>query len=109
MAERLVVIGGDAAGMSAATNARRGRPDLEIVVLEKGRYTSYAACGIPYLVGGQVDALDDLIVRSPQEHRDRSRIDVRMGHEVTGIDVEARRGEAVGLGTERKATVRFDG
>lgn len=108
MAERLVVIGGDAAGMSAATNARRGRPDLEIVVLEKGRYTSYAACGIPYVVGGQVDDLDDLIVRSPQEHRDRSRIDVRMGHEVTGIDLEARRVEAIDLDRSRTVHLGFD-
>lgn len=108
MAERLVVIGGDAAGMSAATNARRGRPDLEIVVLERGRHTSYAACGIPYLVGGQVDSLDDLIVRTPQEHRDRSRIDVRTGHEVTGIDPEARRVEAIDLERARTVHLGFD-
>lgn len=108
MAERLVVVGGDAAGMTAATNARRGRPDLEIVVLEKGRYTSYSACGIPYLVGGHVDALDDLVVRTPQEHRDRSRIDVRMGHEVTGIDLDARRIEAIDLDRARSVHLGFD-
>ena len=51
MTERLVVIGGDAAGMSAAMQVRRRQPDLEIVALEKGRWTSYSACGIPYLVG----------------------------------------------------------
>jgi NADPH-dependent 2,4-dienoyl-CoA reductase/sulfur reductase-like enzyme len=54
MPGRLVVIGGDAGGMAAATNARRRDPDLEIVALEMGRWTSYSACGIPYLVGGVV-------------------------------------------------------
>ena len=90
MGQRLVVIGGDAAGMTGATNARRANSDLEIVVLERGRNTSYSACGIPYLVGGSVKELDDLVVRTPQEFRDHHRIDVRIGHEVTGIDLGAR-------------------
>jgi NADPH-dependent 2,4-dienoyl-CoA reductase/sulfur reductase-like enzyme len=89
MADRLVVIGGDAGGMGAATQARRRRPDLEIVALEKGRWTSYSACGIPYVVGGDV-AFDDLVVRSPEEHRRRSNIDVRMQHEVMAIDLDRR-------------------
>src|SRR5206468_7852059 len=53
MPERLLVIGGDPGGMAAASQARRRRPDLEIVALEKGRWTSYSACGIPYVVGGE--------------------------------------------------------
>ncbi|MDQ1437872.1 MAG: hypothetical protein QOK43_1501 [Acidimicrobiaceae bacterium] len=89
MAERLVVIGGDAGGMAAATQARRRRADMEIVALEKGRWTSYSACGIPYVVGGDV-AFDDLVVRSPEEHRSRSNIDMRVQHEVMGIDLDAR-------------------
>jgi NADPH-dependent 2,4-dienoyl-CoA reductase/sulfur reductase-like enzyme len=108
MAERLVVIGGDAAGMTAATNARRGRPDLEIVVLEKGRYTSYSACGIPYVVGGEVATVDDLVVRTPQEFRDGHRIDVRIRHEVRGIDLDARRLEVRALDHERTLTLGFD-
>jgi NADPH-dependent 2,4-dienoyl-CoA reductase/sulfur reductase-like enzyme len=86
MADRLVVIGGDAAGMSAAMQARRRQPYLEIVALEKGSWTSYAACGIPYLVGGEVESLHDLVARSPQEFREQHRIDVRLQHEVLGID-----------------------
>ena len=108
MAERLVVIGGDAAGMTAATNARRGRPDLEIVVLEKGAYTSYSACGIPYVVSGAVAGLDELIVRSPQEFRDGFRIDVRTRHEVRGIDLDARRIEVRALDQERTLHLGFD-
>lgn len=108
MAERLVVIGGDAAGMSAATNARRGRPDLEIVVFEQGSDTSYSACGIPYVIGGRVDDVDDLIARTPQEFRDHHRIDVRMRHEVAGIDLDARRLEVRALDQDRTITVPFD-
>lgn len=108
MAERLVVIGGDAAGMTAATNARRGRTDLDIVVLEKGRYTSYSACGIPYLVGGAVEELDDLVVRTPQEFRDRHRIDVRIGHEVKSIDLDRRTVDVLAHDQGRTITLGFD-
>ncbi|MEZ5138521.1 MAG: FAD-dependent oxidoreductase [Acidimicrobiales bacterium] len=108
MAERLVVIGGDAAGMSGATNARRGRPDLEIVVLEKGPDTSYSACGIPYVVGGSVDSLDDLVVRTPQQLRDQFRLDVRTRHEVVGIDLDARRVEVRALDQQRTLHLGFD-
>ena len=108
MAERLVVIGGDAAGMSAATNARRGRPDLEIVVVEMGPYTSYAACGIPYAVGGTGPTLDDLVVRTPQEFRDNHRIDVRTRHKAMAIDLDARRVEVRGLDHDRTIHLGFD-
>ncbi|MGV0100162.1 FAD-dependent oxidoreductase [Streptomyces californicus] len=95
-AERLVVIGGDAAGMSAASQARRlkGPDELEIVAFERGHFTSYSACGIPYWVSGDVGARDDLIARTPEEHRERS-IDLRMRTEVTGLDVSGRRVRAL--------------
>ena len=70
MAERLVVIGANAAGMTAATNARRQRDDLEIVTLERSDWISYSNCGIPYVVSGTVDDIDDLVVRTPQQQRD---------------------------------------
>ncbi|QES44428.1 flavoprotein oxidoreductase [Streptomyces venezuelae] len=90
--ERLVVIGGDAAGMSAASQARRlkGPDELEIVAFERGHFTSYSACGIPYWVGGDVGERDDLIARTPEEHRKRA-IDLRMRTEVVRIDVAGRR------------------
>ena len=92
MTERLVVIGGDAAGMTAAARARRRRDpdDLEIVAFERGPYTSYSACGIPYFVGGLLSDIDGLIARSPDEHR-KNGIDMRTGHEVVAIDVNPRR------------------
>jgi NADPH-dependent 2,4-dienoyl-CoA reductase/sulfur reductase-like enzyme len=90
--ERLVVIGGDAAGMSAASQARRRRgPDeLEIVAFERGQHVSYSACGIPYLVAGDVTDPDDLVARHPAEFRERQRIDLRLDSEVIAIDTERR-------------------
>ena len=87
--ERLVVVGGDAAGMSAASQARRRRKpdDLEIIAFERGHFTSYSACGIPYWVGGVVDGPDALVARDPQTFREKHAIDVRMRHEVVEIDL----------------------
>ncbi|MET9843826.1 FAD-dependent oxidoreductase [Streptomyces ossamyceticus] len=98
--ERLVVVGGDAAGMSAASQARRlrGPDELEIVAFERSHFTSYSACGIPYWVGGDVPDRDRLIARSPEEHRARD-IDLRMRTEVVEIDVEGRRVRARELDT----------
>src|SRR3712207_3007525 len=90
MADRLAIIGGDAAGMSAASQARRREPDLEIVAFERGPYTSYSACGIPYYIGRDFTDSERLIVRSPEEHRERG-IDVRVRQEVVGIDLDERR------------------
>ena len=92
--ERLIVIGGDAAGMSAASQARRSRSDLEIVVFESTPHTSYSACGIPYCVGGMVDGMESLIVRSPEKFRTKYDIDVRTMHEVVEIDISSRRVKA---------------
>ncbi|MFF3544212.1 FAD-dependent oxidoreductase [Streptomyces platensis] len=87
--ERLVVVGGDAAGMAAASQARRLRkPDeLAITAFERGHFTSYSACGIPYWVGGDVDGPDALIARTAEEHRARD-IDLRMRCEVTELDLD---------------------
>lgn len=84
--ERLVVIGADAAGMSAASMAKRlCGDDLEVIAFDRGEHTSYSACGIPYWVAGDVETSEDLIARTPEEHR-RNGIDVRLAHEVTAID-----------------------
>ncbi|MFF0425673.1 FAD-dependent oxidoreductase [Streptomyces sp. NPDC004520] len=109
MSERLVVIGGDAAGMSAASQARRlkGPGELEIVAFERGRFSSYSACGIPYWVGGDVAARGELIARSPEEHRARD-IDLRMRTEVTEIDVPGQRVRSRDLESGAEAWTGFD-
>lgn len=86
---RLLVIGGDAAGMSAASHVRRAVPDAEIVAVERGPYTSYSMCGIPYYVGGLIDEADDLVVRSPQAFRERG-VTVHTETEAVAIDPAAR-------------------
>jgi len=93
MSERLVIVGADAAGMSAAAQARRRRDasELEIVAFERGPYTSYSACGIPYYVSDTVEELETLIVRSPEEFRKRNDIEALIHHEVTAIDLDARK------------------
>ncbi|WP_232838245.1 FAD-dependent oxidoreductase [Streptomyces geranii] len=107
--ERLVVIGGDAAGMSAASQARRlkGPDELEIVAFERGNFTSYSACGIPYWVSGDVPDRDRLIARTPEEHRARG-IDLRMRTEVTEIDVPGGRVRARALDTGVESWTSYD-
>jgi NADPH-dependent 2,4-dienoyl-CoA reductase/sulfur reductase-like enzyme len=85
--QRLIVVGGDAAGMSAASQAKRmGKDELEVIALERGHYTSYSACGIPYWVGGEVDG-DHLVARTPEQHRANG-IDMRTRIEVESIDLD---------------------
>ncbi|MDQ3631507.1 MAG: FAD-dependent oxidoreductase [Actinomycetota bacterium] len=99
MPRRLAVIGGDAGGMSAAAVAKRREPELDVVVFERGSYTSYSACGIPFHVGGEVDPLETLVARSPEKHRVNG-LDVRMGAEVVAVDLTARRLTLAGSGSE---------
>jgi NADPH-dependent 2,4-dienoyl-CoA reductase/sulfur reductase-like enzyme len=90
MTERVVVVGADAAGMSAASQAKRLRGDeLEVVALERGTHTSYSACGIPYWVGGEVDSVDKLIARTPEQHRANG-IDLRLRSEAMALDLDRR-------------------
>lgn len=83
---RLVVVGGVAGGMSCAARARRLDETAEIVVLERGPYVSFANCGLPYYVGGEIADRDRLLVQTPESLRGALALDVRPGHEVIGVD-----------------------
>ena len=83
---RFVIIGGDAAGMSAASRAKRRKPDMQVIVLEQTNDVSYSACGMPYNIADPDRAMDDLIVRHPQVFREKQGIDLRNGHRVASID-----------------------
>lgn len=85
-----LIVGGDAAGMSAAMQIRRRRPDWQVTVLERGDFTSYAACGIPYLIAGDVGEVDDLVVVSPDAFRRKRGVDVRTRSEAVRLDTDAR-------------------
>ncbi|MFT4923724.1 MAG: NADPH-dependent 2,4-dienoyl-CoA reductase/sulfur reductase-like enzyme, partial [Haloarculaceae archaeon] len=90
MTDPVVVVGGDAAGMSAASKFKRETPDRDVVVFEKGEWVSYGACGLPYYVKGDVETLSDLVSVSAATFREERGIDLRTGHEVIEIDPEAR-------------------
>ncbi|MFI6939997.1 FAD-dependent oxidoreductase [Streptomyces sp. NPDC050418] len=87
---KVVVIGGVAGGMSAATRLRRLDERAEIVVLERGAHVSYANCGLPYYLGGSIEQRDALLLQTPESLAARFRIDVRVRNEAVAIDRENR-------------------
>lgn len=82
---KYLIIGGVAAGMSAAARLRRLDEEAEIIVLERGGYVSYANCGLPYYVGDEISDRDDLLLQTPQSFRRRFNIDVRIHNEATSL------------------------
>ncbi|XVH32713.1 FAD-dependent oxidoreductase [Haloferacaceae archaeon DSL9] len=90
MTDAFVVIGGDAAGMSAASKAKRDDPTLDVVVFERGEWVSYGACGLPYYIKGEIQSLSDLVSITPEEFREERDIDLRTGHDVVAIDPDDR-------------------
>lgn len=86
---KFVIIGGDAAGMSAASRAKRNDPDLEVTVFEKTTDVSYSACGMPYNIADPSREIDDLVVRHAEVFRDKQDIDLRIGCCAERIDTEA--------------------
>ncbi len=100
-----LIIGGDAAGMSAASRAKRNNPDLNIVVLEKTIDVSYSACGMPYNIADPNREIDDLVVRHARVFREKQGLDLLTGHCVESIDPVNR----TVVGTSRhKETFQFD-
>ncbi|NLT26024.1 MAG: FAD-dependent oxidoreductase [Microbacteriaceae bacterium] len=87
---RIVVVGGVAGGMSCAARARRLDEQAEIIVLERGEHVSFANCGLPYYVGGEIADRSSLLVQTPASLKAALDLDVRPGHEVTGLDAAAR-------------------
>lgn len=87
---RIVIVGGVAAGMSAAARARRHDESAEIVVLERGPEVSFANCGLPYHVSGEIADADALLLHTPASLRAALNLDVRCGHEVSAIEPDGR-------------------
>ncbi len=86
---RIIIVGGVAAGMSAAARARRNDETAEIIVLERGPEVSFANCGLPYHVGGEIPHEGSLLLHTPETLRAALNLDVRTGHDVTAIDTAA--------------------
>jgi NADPH-dependent 2,4-dienoyl-CoA reductase/sulfur reductase-like enzyme len=89
--KRLIVIGGNAAGMSAASQARRHGPDMDIIVLERGNFISYSLCGLPYYIADLVKEIESLVIRKAEVFRKKMGMDIRTQHEVIRIDTPGRR------------------
>ncbi len=83
---KYIVIGGVAAGMSAAARLRRLDESAEIVVFEKGEHVSYANCGLPYYVGDVISERSKLLLQTPESFKQRFNVDVRVRNEVLAID-----------------------
>jgi NADPH-dependent 2,4-dienoyl-CoA reductase/sulfur reductase-like enzyme/rhodanese-related sulfurtransferase len=105
---RILIIGGVAAGASAAAKARRIDENAEIVVFERGEYVSFANCGLPYYVARQITDRGKLIVVKPELFRERHRIDVRLKHEVVSIRREEKTIVVRNLETEEFSTEPYD-
>jgi NADPH-dependent 2,4-dienoyl-CoA reductase/sulfur reductase-like enzyme len=106
--ERIVIIGGVAGGMSAATRARRMNEQASITVLEKSGHISFANCGLPYFIGGQIKDERSLFLTTPELVSKRYRIDARVQHEVTVIDRVAHRIEGINHATGESFTLPYD-
>lgn len=98
MTEKILIVGGVAGGMSAATRLRRLNENAEIIVFEKGPYVSFANCGLPYYVGGEIAEREKLIVQSAKALKNRFNLEVRENSEVIAIDSEGKKVTVVSNG-----------
>ncbi|MEQ7189123.1 FAD-dependent oxidoreductase [Enterococcus hirae] len=95
---KIVIVGGVAGGMSAATRLRRLKEDAEIVVFEKGPYVSFANCGLPYYLSGEISERQNLLVQTPESLAARFQLDVRPNHEVTAVFPDEKKVEVLSDG-----------
>ena len=95
---KIVIVGGVAGGMSAATRLRRLKEDAEIVVFEKGPYVSFANCGLPYYLSGEISESENLLVQTPESLAARFQLDVRPNHEVTAVYPDEKKVEVLSDG-----------
>ena len=104
----MVIIGGVAGGMSTATRLRRLDSDVDIVVLERSGHVSFANCGLPYYVGGLIEAEGDLTLQTPEQLFDRFRLDVRVNAEVIGIDLGRHTVKVRSTVADASSEIRYD-
>ncbi|WP_457629179.1 FAD-dependent oxidoreductase [Oceanithermus sp.] len=107
MSKRLVVIGGVAAGMSAAAKAKRSNPELEVVAFEKSHYVSYGACGLPYYLAGWIENVEKLVARTPEKFAKQG-VTALVRHEVVEVDYDGRRVRVAALDEGREFWQPFD-
>ena len=108
MSEKLIVIGGTAAGLSAASKAKRLQPDLEIEVFEKSGYISYGACGLPYFVGGIIENPEDLVSLTVEQITQQRGIPTYIHHEVIRINRKEKTVTVKNMDTEEESVHTYD-
>ena len=108
MGKRILIVGGVAAGASAATRARRAQESAEIIMFERGDYVSFANCGLPYYISGDIAERENLLVVTPELFRKRHNIDVRLKHEVMSIDAAAKTITVKNLADGTESVERYD-
>lgn len=108
MAKRILIVGGVAGGASAAARLRRLDEKAEIIMFERGDYISFANCGLPYYIGGEIKNRDDLLLQTPKSFKQRFNIEVRVRNEVTGIDSENKQISIKNLSTGKTYTESYD-
>ena len=104
--KKILVIGGNASGLAAASQARRENPDARITVLESGNYISYGACGLPYLISGQIKDINSIFTYPPSFFEEKRNIKILTGHRVTAIDPFTKK-ITVQLQTNQQASSAF--
>lgn len=105
---KVVIVGGVAGGMSAATRLRRLKEDAEIIIFEQGPHVSYANCGLPYHVGEVIPAEKDLLLQTPQSLKNRFNLDVRVNSRVVKLNPEAKTVEVKNLETGEEYLESYD-
>jgi len=108
MAKRVLIVGGVAGGASAAARLRRLDEEAKIVLFERGKYISFANCGIPYYVGGTIENRRRLILQTPERFKARFNVDVRTKNEVLKINRDEKKIEVVNLTTGKKYFESYD-
>ena len=105
---RILIIGADAAGMSAASQIRRKEPNFQVEVFDKGSYSSYALCGTPYFVGGVTKDIKELIAISPEKFETERGIKMHMRHEVVAVNPAKKNIEVLDLNNGQKRQEAYD-
>lgn len=105
---KIIIIGSVAAGTSVAAKARRNTEEAEIVLYDKDMDVSYAVCGIPYAIGGEVENFDELTPRDAEWFKKRYNVDIHTSHEITQVDYDKKMVHGINLITKKSFTNNFD-
>lgn len=108
MSKKIIIVGGVAGGATAAARIRRLDEQAEIIVFERSGFVSYANCGLPYYIGGVIQDKEELTLQTPENFRERFRIDVRVRHEVTAIHPDKKTVSVKNLKTGEEFEENYD-